>query len=189
LLRGHPEFPEQALNGGFEMVTTKKARRPISLGQANRTSKKRLSKIKATFTPNTVFLIMPFKGTDSALAAIEDECQKLQLQATRADQDTDSGSIIQEILEHIDEAQFIICDLTHGRPNVYYELGYAHGGGNFPDNILLLAKRKTVPAFDVQSLRRMEYGSIKELRSIVSARLIEWKQMSKSQPRRSSKNG
>jgi hypothetical protein len=130
---------------------------------------------------------MPFKETDRELAAIKDECQKLQLEATRADEDTDSGTIIQEVLEHIDEAQFIICDLTHSRPNVYYELGYAHGGGNFPENILLLAGRKTVPAFDIASLRRKEYGSIKELRSIVSKRLIEWKQLSKSQPPRSSK--
>lgn len=168
------------------MATKKRAAKKAairggSLRKWLQTSKKQRSKIRATYEPKTVFLIMAFEGTDRAYAAIKDECQKLRLKATRADENTDSGLIIQDIFDDIEGAEFIICDVTNGRPNVYYELGYAHGVGNTPENILLLAEKGTVLQFDIAAFRVRHYASTKELRSIVSARLIEWKAISKSQ--------
>jgi len=162
-------------------MATKKAVRKVTLKGWLQTSKKQRSKIRATYEPKTVFLIMAFEGTDRAYAAIKDECQKLKLNAMRADENTDSGLIIQDIFDDIEGAEFIICDLTNGRPNVYYELGYAHGVGNSPDNILLLAKTGTVLQFDIAAFRVRYYASTRELRSIVSARLIEWKEVAKSE--------
>jgi hypothetical protein len=79
-----------------------------------------------------VFVITPFRGQEmtEAYAAIRDECRKLKLRSKRVDENTGSGLIIREITDLIELSEFIVCDLTHERPNVYYELGYAHGVGN-----------------------------------------------------------
>ncbi len=68
---------------------------------------------------------MPFsgQGTNDVYSAIKDECKKLSLNPVRVDENTGSGFIIQEIKELIEQAEFIIFDLSEERPNVYYELG------------------------------------------------------------------
>ena len=127
------------------------------------------------FVPNLVFVIMPFDGKDSAdvYSAIKDECNKLKLNAKRVDENTGSGIVINEITQLIEEAEFIICDLTSERPNVYYELGYAHGVGNEPLDILLIARKGTRLHFDIAPLRVEFYRSTEHLRCILSERLKE----------------
>ena len=71
----------------------------------------------------------------------------------------------------IERAEFIICDLTNERPNVYYELGYAHGVGNEGADILLIAKEGTTLHFDIGPLRVQYYSSTEHLRTIISANL------------------
>jgi hypothetical protein len=85
---------------------------------------------------------MPFKDEEmtDAYSAIKDECDKLGLHAKGVDENVGSGLIIREISEFIERAEFLICDLTRERPNVYYELGYAHGVGNEGTDILLVAR-------------------------------------------------
>jgi len=128
---------------------------------------------KIGFEPNLVFVIMPFMGLSEAYSAIKDECNKLKLNAIRADEGVGSGFIIKEIITLIEEAEFIICDLTHERPNVYYELGYAHGVGNHSANILLIARKGTTLHFDIAPLRVQYYRSIEHLRSVVKDKLRE----------------
>src|SRR5947209_6924232 len=96
------------------------------------------------FTPGLVFVIMPFSpDMNETYEAIRDECPKLGLHARRADDRVGSGIVLREITELIEEAEFLIIDLTHERPNVYYELGYAHGVGNESIEILLIARGGT----------------------------------------------
>src|SRR2546423_7607148 len=111
------------------------------------------------FEPNTVFTIMSFmgEGMNEVYSVIKDECSKLGLRTIRVDETFGSGFIIKDILEGIEQAEFIICDLTHVRPNVYYELGYAHGVGNHSLNILLIAKEGTQLHFDIAPLRVKYY--------------------------------
>ncbi|HVF44871.1 MAG TPA: hypothetical protein VM936_17735 [Pyrinomonadaceae bacterium] len=125
------------------------------------------------FEPNLAFVIMSFggQGMDDTFSAIRDECAKLGLRALRADDNTGAGFIIKEIVEAIESAEFIICDLTHERPNVYYELGYAHGVGNQPLNMLLVAKEGTLLHFDIMPLRVRFYASTEHLRTIISTNL------------------
>jgi hypothetical protein len=125
------------------------------------------------FERGLVFVIMPFKGQEmiDAYTAIKDECKKLKLTAKRVDENVGSGFVIREIVDLIEKAEFIICDLTNERPNVYYELGYAHGVGNEASDILLLAKEGTILHFDIAPLRVQYYSSTENLRTIVSSSL------------------
>ena len=121
------------------------------------------------FIPNLVFVIMSFlgEGMQDTYSAIKDECHKLQLNASRVDENTGSGLIIAEITDLIEKAEFIICDLTYERPNVYYELGYAHGVGNESKDILLIAREGTSIHFDIAPFRVQYYRSTEHLRTIL----------------------
>jgi hypothetical protein len=125
------------------------------------------------FEKGLVFVVMPFRGQDmtDAYTAIKDECRKIKLKAMRVDEKTGSGFIIREITNLIERAEFLICDLTHERPNVYYELGYAHGVGNEAMDILLIAKEGTTIHFDIAQLRVQYYSSTEHLRAIISKAL------------------
>ncbi len=125
------------------------------------------------FEQGLVFVIMSFRGQEmtDVYSAIKDECAKLGLHAVRVDENVGSGFIIREIIDLIERAEFIICDLTNERPNVYYELGYAHGVGNESTDILLTAKKDTVLHFDIAPLRVQYYSSTEHLRRVVSSNL------------------
>ncbi len=125
------------------------------------------------FERGLVFVAMSFSGAemDDVYSAIKDECRKLRLRPIRVDENVGSGFIIKKIKELIEEAEFIVFDLSRERPNVYYELGYAHGVGNEANDILLLAKEGTTIHFDIASLRILFYRSTEHLRSIVSSNL------------------
>lgn len=125
------------------------------------------------FEPNLVFLVMPFQGEgmDDVYSAIQDECRKLRLHTRRADEFSGAGMIINEITNLIERAEFLVCDLTFERPNVYYELGYAHGVGNEALDMLLIAQEGTKLHFDIAPLRVQYYSSTEHLRRIVSSSL------------------
>ena len=133
------------------------------------------SKYKETFDKSLVFVAMSFKGEggDDAFRAIKEAAKSIRLNARRVDENYSSGFIILEIIELIEKAEFIIFDLTYERPNVYYELGYAHGVGNSPSNILLLAKEGTELHFDIAALRVHYYKSTEDLRQIIKRTLTE----------------
>jgi hypothetical protein len=73
--------------------------------------------------------------------------------------------IIDEIvLNHIDESEYLIVDLTDERPNVYYELGYAHGYGKKFENIILIAKKGTPLHFDIRNMNTIFFKDHNQLR-------------------------
>lgn len=130
---------------------------------------------RGTFSRGLVFVMMSFQSEDSreVFAAVRDECSRLNLRATRVDEEGGSGFIIRDVVRFIEEAEFLVCDLSHERPNVYYELGYAHGVGNEADDILLLARAGTKLHFDIAPLRVWYYTDISDLREIL-ARQLAW---------------
>jgi hypothetical protein len=130
---------------------------------------------------NLVFVAMPFSGTDTdnTYSAIKDECNKLGLDPSRVDENVGSGYIIREVIDLIERAEFAIFDLSEERPNVYYELGYAHGVGNEAEDILLIAKAGTSIHFDITPLRIQLYNSTEHLRSIINESLKQMIQISR----------
>jgi hypothetical protein len=126
------------------------------------------------FDPNTVFVVMPFnKGLNKIYACIKEECTRLGLIARRADEIPGSGRVAEEIRESLERAEFIICDLSIDRPNVYYELGLAQGVGNEPLDIFLIAKEGTDLHFDVESFRVRYYRSTRDLRVLIRTQFVE----------------
>jgi nucleoside 2-deoxyribosyltransferase len=96
---------------------------------------------------------------------IKPVCIMFNYEAIRADDIYTSGLIIKEITQSIQEASIIIADITPNNPNVYYELGYAHGL-NKP-TILLSDKTQEKLPFDVSGFRTLFYeNSIGEKRNV-----------------------
>ena len=128
-----------------------------------------------SFIGNLVFVGMAFSGKemDDSYKAIKDECAKLNLKSVRVDENVGSGFIIREITQLIEDAEFIVFDLTKERPNVYYELGYAHGVGNEAYEILLVARKGTAVHFDISPMRIHFYESTEDLREIIRINLKE----------------
>lgn len=118
-----------------------------------------------------VFIIMSFAPSmDQVYGCIKDECELLKLRAHRVDENVTSALILHEITESIKRCEFIICDLSDQKPNVYYELGYAHGFGNQPREIFLVARSDTTLAFDLAAYRVHFYSSTEDLRTLIRTR-------------------
>ena len=85
--------------------------------------------IKATASKPQASVVMQFSDAFNALYTdvIKPTCEKFGLTAIRADDIYKSGLIINDIARSIEEASVIIADVTIDNPNVFYEVGYAHG--------------------------------------------------------------
>jgi len=125
------------------------------------------------FEKDLVFVIMGFNKRRRTYGIIKSECKELKLNPLRADELKGSGVIIREVIKSIESAEFLVCDLTDERPNVYYEIGYAHAVGNHRSNILMIAKKGSKVHFDISSLRVHYYDSLKSLRSIIKTNMAD----------------
>ncbi len=128
-------------------------------------------------TPNyeegLVYVIMPYtdEHLNEVFTAISGECSSLGLDAQLASEGVGSGLVIEKIRYLTERAEFIICDLTGERANVYYELGQAHGLGNDASRVLLIAKQGTPLPFNVASLHVYYYQSTEHLRAVIASNL------------------
>lgn len=105
--------------------------------------------------PKLCFVLMPFKESwsDEIYNLIKTTIESLGLQCLRAD-NLDGPIIIEDIWTKINQAGFIIADLTNKNPNVMYEVGIAHTVGR--PTILLTQNIEGIP-FDFLHLRHIEY--------------------------------
>lgn len=127
------------------------------------------------FIRGLVSVSMPFKGEkwDEVYGTIRIECENQGLRAQRVDEYIASGVVLRDIANLIEDAEFLIFDLSGERQNVYYELGYAHGIGNEAKEILLIAEEGTNLHYDIAGLRVHFYRSIENLKSILIKGLSE----------------
>lgn len=117
------------------------------------------------------FIVMQFTDEYNALYhdVIRPTCESFGYMVVRADDFYTSGLIIDDITKSIQEATIVIADVTPNNPNVFYEVGYAHGI-NKPTILLSDRKRDKLP-FDISGFRTLFYDNTIGGKSAVEERL------------------
>jgi hypothetical protein len=102
------------------------------------------------------FVLMPFaeKYREVYEQVYKPVCEANNLRCWRVDEIARPGSITNDIVEGIIDADVVLADLTSKNPNVFYELGIAHTVGN--KTIMTSQNREDVP-FDIASFRIIFY--------------------------------
>lgn len=119
------------------------------------------------------FVLMPFDKSfdDIYRCGIQETAQKYGVIANRLDDQIFDSNMVSEIYKQIENADFIIADMTGRNANVFYEVGYADARKKL---VLLLTQNKKDIPFDFLQRPHVIYeGSIKTLRDELGRR-IEW---------------
>src|SRR3954469_15216814 len=105
---------------------------------------------------------------DDVLDAIKDGAMRSSVVAERIDEKSTNEPITRRMLKAIEEAEYVVMDLTNPRPNVYYEAGYAQGMGKTP---VYVARQGAEIPFDVRDYPVILYPNMRELKSSLAERL------------------
>ena len=121
-----------------------------------------------------VFVAMPFKKEfdDIFYFGIQGAVHENGMLCERIDQESFTGDILSRILSRIEQAKFVIAELSGSNPNVYLEVGYAWGKGK---PTILLTKDANDLQFDLRGQRCLEYGRIIDLKNDLNKQLKQFK--------------
>lgn len=105
---------------------------------------------------DTCFVMMPFGGWNDVYykEVYVPAVKEAGFEPIRGDEIFSSGSVVEQIWEHIEKSKVLIADLTGKNANVFYELGLAHAARKpvvFTSGVL-----EDVP-FDLRHLRVIIY--------------------------------
>ena len=119
--------------------------------------------------PKLVFVITSFRSDmEPIYEAIEVAASNYNLSAKRVKDIVGDYRITDKILSLINQAKYIVADLTHERPNVYFELGYARGLGK---TVITTVRKGTTVHFDVKDWTYIEYDDSQTLERQLLERL------------------
>ena len=118
------------------------------------------------------FVIMPFGSdfNDVYKLGIKATAKECDVEAKRLDDDFFDTNMVEEIYKKINDADFIIADMTGRNPNVFYEVGYADAKNKL---ILLLTQNVNDIPFDFKQRLHIEYSDVSSLKEKLKNK-IEW---------------
>lgn len=118
-----------------------------------------------------VFVITAFRqDMGAAFEGIKAAGEALGLYVERVVDVVGDYRITDQILEMINKSVIVVADLTHERPNVYFELGYARGIGK---PVVTIAKQDTNLHFDVKDWTCLFYSDSRVLERDLKARFAK----------------
>lgn len=102
------------------------------------------------------FVAMPFDESFDKLyrLAIKEAITEAGYECLRADELACGGNILNNIVQNIDRAHFVIVDMSSLNPNVMYELGLSHA---LRKNVILLINDNTKVPTDLSSYFIIRY--------------------------------
>lgn len=152
----------EAMTEALRIVRTAQVEASAPIGTTN----------QSTHVPNTAFIIMWMDPSQPALddvhLIVKETFAEFGVAAMRADDLEHQEKITDVVLDHIARAEFLFADLSGARPNVYYEIGYAHALGKRP---ILYRQEGTPLHFDLSVHNVPEYRGISDLRQKLRERL------------------
>jgi nucleoside 2-deoxyribosyltransferase len=117
------------------------------------------------------FVCMPFarEFEDVYTLGIRPAIAECGFRCVRCDEIHHSSNIMTVLYNQVSTAHIVIADMTGRNPNVYYEVGYAHGRGK---EVVLLVQRADDIPFDLRGLNHIVYeGRIAYLKEKLAERL------------------
>jgi hypothetical protein len=121
----------------------------------------------------SIFVVMPFADEfrDTYELGIKPACIEAGANCERVDEQLFLENILDRIYGEIQKADLIVAEMSGRNPNVFYEIGYAHGIGK--QAILLTRNADDIP-FDLKHLPHVVYeGQIRKLKSELQ-RTVRW---------------
>ncbi|MEA5259175.1 hypothetical protein VB264_15370 [Arcicella aquatica] len=108
-----------------------------------------------------VFVLTPFNPAfEKQFFAIKKTCERMGLKCVRGDEEFIRGEILPSIIKQMAQARLVIANIDGRNPNVYYELGLAHG---MDKPVLMVASSVENLTFDLQSRQILLFKSIDDL--------------------------
>ncbi len=116
-----------------------------------------------------VFVVMSFSDDmEPIFDGIEAAAASVGLEAKRVKDVSGDYRITDKIMEMILSSRLVVVDLSHERPNVYFELGFARASGK---TVITIARRDTQIHFDVKDWTYIPYIDSRTLERDLKERL------------------
>lgn len=107
----------------------------------------------------SLFIAMPFNDDfeDIYYYGIKKTIEDIGHKPERSDNENFTGNIVERIRVRIELSKMVVADITGNNPNVFYEVGFAHGINR---QVVLISQEEELP-FDLRNHRRILYRPTK----------------------------